>query len=177
LGRDAAGIATWIGHAVQCVLLCWLACSICSKMLGEKIYGPHVLIMAILIAAASVFTFYRGDTIAESFLSAATTANMILGLALLVGLMSQQTELDRTWRLITLAVCIHLGSHGVIAMVGTYWLGALAWLPIGAIVALAIWIFAVTREAEVPTPTIRLGLQPRAPETTLWLDESSKLEC
>lgn len=143
LGRDAYGIAAWIAHFGQYVLLCWLCCSLLARMMNEERYGAYAAICATLLASVVTLVSSHGETLAQQLLDGAIAADSFLGLALLVGLFSQKALLDRQLMLTAWAICIHLGSEGFIVGMAHVWLKALVWLPVGALVALVVWVGAV----------------------------------
>jgi hypothetical protein len=178
-GPDAYGLAAWIGHFGQYALLCWLCCSLVARMMGERRYGAYAAILAILLALGVVCGSGIGETLKERLLDGGILADSFLGQILLVGLMSKKVNLDRQLTLIAWGVCLHLGWDGLVVGLAHFWLGALAWLPVGAIAALGVFLGAVwgrRQEKWAPLGEIRASLPPRTPVMG-WLDESSKMEC
>lgn len=177
-GTHVYSIASWLALAGQYILLCWLCCSLVASMIGERRYGAYAAILAVLLASGVTFVSSQGETIADILLDGGTAADSFLGLALLLGLMSKKVNLSRQLTLTAWGVCIHLGWDGLLVGIAHWWLGALAWLPLGAIAALGVWVWAGWKQQlleAVPLGEARTSLPPRMPNRTLWLDESSRM--
>jgi hypothetical protein len=171
LGRDAYGVAAWITHFGQYLLLCWLCCSVLARMMNEERYGAYAAILAVLLASGVTFVSSHGETLAQRLLGGAIAADSLLGLALLVGLISQKAILDRQLTLIAWAVCIHLGSDGFLVGLAHVWLSALSWLPVGALAALATWVAAVRTEKQAAQGIQEVTPPRYQPESVTMIEE------
>lgn len=170
LGDYAYGWAYWGQQAGAALLLCWLCVAVFAQMVGEDQYGPHATFLCVLGLAATVIGALRANSMAGAILGAAVNADLFLGLAMLVGLMSKKSRLSAEWTAIAWAACIHLGSEGTIRRLAHYDERALAWLPLGALMALGVWIATVwPRKAEGEVEAV---IPPRfQPESVTMVEE------
>lgn len=165
----------WFARAGAAVLLCWLASSLVAKMMGEGRYGVYGVILCIALAGGVTFFSAHESTLDYQFLTGAAVADGLLGLMLLLGLMDAKVRPDQQTALIAWGVCIHLGTDGLLVGLAHVWLGALAWLPVGAVAALVVWILAM-RMPDKLSGEVRLPLPPKIHITAFLFDEYPK-EC
>lgn len=145
----------WLFRAGQYLLLLWLACVICGKLLQE-LNQARVRITAAIIAvigSMAVLKLYSdGLTIDARFMDAEIAANFILAAVLFSGWVSRNVffgrGLDRQWNWILLGLVIQLASRALCTMAWMRWNTAAYWFYAGDIAALSIWIAAVSRKVE-----------------------------
>lgn len=148
-GGDLYAWSYWVQQAGAALLLCWLSVAIMAQMVGETQYGPHAAFIQGLGVIAAMLGVARADRIPMAILGAALNFDLVLGLAMLVGLLSQKVQLSGQWTAIAWGVCIQLGSEGLVRGVAHYKERALSWLPLGAIVALGVWVMAVLAKKQI----------------------------
>jgi hypothetical protein len=161
-GGDVYAWAYWIQQAGAALLLCWLCVAVMAQMVGEGDYQSHAILLSILGVAAVAIGALRANSVTGTILGAAITADLFLGLAMLAGLLSKKSHMSAQWTAIAWAACIQLGSEGIIRKAAHHDERALAWLPLGAIVALVVWIAGawpekkdVAEEAQEVAPQLK----------------------
>jgi len=157
-GGDFYAWSYWGQQAGAALLLCWLSVSICSRMVGEGPRRAHMAIVVALLVSGAVLGGFQGQSIGYKLLKASVNVDVLLGIAILAGLVSQKIQLARQWTLIAWAVAIHLGSRGIVQGASHIDERALRFLPVGELLALGVWIVAGWKKPEDSLEVLRAGL-------------------
>lgn len=142
-GRTAYAWSYWGAHSLKGLLLIWLGCSICGKLVNEKDESKVTYVSAFtsMVTLGLVTScMFSADTLKNRLLDGEITANLML--AGLIGLswICRQSAISGQWKWIVTGFLMMIGSDLLFTALWTFWDGARHWYPLGTIAALGVWV-------------------------------------
>lgn len=120
-GWSAYAVADWIQLAIKYLILIFLACQVCGKMLAEKKMHRAALIFSTIAAGIISAVYQSGETITDRLLDAEIAACMFLGILILVAWFGRIRPLDRPWAMIAGGIVTLLALNGAAAYAWKFW--------------------------------------------------------
>ena len=159
--------ASWVSWAGHSLILCFLGCQVCGRLLAEKNQAAvtiYAAVLALVAGTVAAVVFAQGETLKDRLLDGSIAADcMIFGLIVLAWT-TKRRGLDRHWNMIAAGIVVQVGWELAVTFCWQYWDGARHLLPIGELSALILWNYAVRSETVVrqglgvvcePTETIK----------------------
>lgn len=142
-GRPIYPWASWAQMALKGLLLIWLGCSICGKLVNEKDESKVTYVSAFtsMVTVGLVTScMFSADTLKNRLLDGEITANLML--AGLIGLswICRQSAISGPWKWIVIGFLVMIGSDLLFTALWTFWDGARQWYPLGTIAAQLVWV-------------------------------------
>jgi len=164
--RDVYAWSYWGMRAGKYLLLCWLACEICGRMVAEKnrvttkASTAFVSLISIsLVAAVSS----RAETLADRLLDGEIAANFILLGVVAVGWMTRKTFLSKDWKWMSAGFVVMIGGDLAVTLLWLVWPDAWRLYPVGGIAALLVWVIGPLRNVKLPEVRLDLGARLQVP--------------
>lgn len=139
---DAMGWAGWIQLPIQCVLLCWLGCEICGKLVAERRQATifrSAIVLSVACGICAMLAWSEAHTLADKLLDAEMAADGVLLIAVGVGWMTRIQYLKAPWTWLAAGFLVKVGSDIICSFLFEHWPGAQYLYSIGEIATLLLW--------------------------------------